>query len=77
MTSLRRWATRACRPEDVEAVMAAGDGLVLFKGKWVELDRARLQEAIVHRDSLRRDVGEGGISFIEGVRLLLGASRRG
>lgn len=61
-------------PEDVEAVMAAGDGLVLFKGKWVELDRARLQEAIVHRDSLRRDVGEGGISFIEGVRLLAGAS---
>ncbi len=60
--------------EDIEALMAGGDGLVLFKGQWIEVDREKLREAIAHWESLRQEAGNGGISFIEGMRLLAGAS---
>lgn len=59
---------------EIEALLAGGDGLVLFKGQWVEVDREKLQGAIDHWESLRREIQDGGISFIEGMRLLAGAS---
>jgi superfamily II DNA or RNA helicase len=56
---------------EVAALLAGSDGLVLLKGKWVEVDRARLTEALEH---WRRIQGAGGgISFVEGMRLLAGA----
>ena len=52
-----------------------GDGeLVLLKGQWVEVDRDRLREAIEHWEAVRDLAGDDGISFIEGMRLLAGAS---
>ena len=52
-----------------------GDGdLVLLKGQWVEVDRDRLREAIEHWEAVREHAGDDGISFIEGMRLLAGAS---
>jgi non-specific serine/threonine protein kinase len=61
-------------PEEIAALLAQGDGLVLLKGQWVEVDREKLQAAIRHWDGLRREAREGGLSFIEGMRLLAGAS---
>ena len=55
--------------------LLAGDGeLVLLKGQWVEVDRDRLRQAIEHWEAVRRLAGDDGISFIEGMRLLAGAS---
>ena len=55
--------------------LLAGDGeLVLLKGQWVEVDRDRLREAIEHWEAVRELAGDDGISFIEGMRLLAGAS---
>jgi len=52
-----------------------GDGeLVLLKGQWVEVDRDRLREAIEHWEAVRALAGDDGISFVEGMRLLAGAS---
>ncbi|MYN63673.1 MAG: DEAD/DEAH box helicase [Acidobacteria bacterium] len=52
-----------------------GDGeLVLLKGQWVEVDRERLREAIEHWEAVREMAGDDGISFVEGMRLLAGAS---
>ena len=52
-----------------------GDGdLVLLKGQWVEVDRDRLRQAIEHWEAVREQAGDDGISFIEGMRLLAGAS---
>ena len=52
-----------------------GDGdLVLLKGQWVEVDRDRLRQAIEHWEAVREHAGDDGISFIEGMRLLAGAS---
>ena len=57
------------------ATLLDGDGdLVLLKGQWVEVDRDRLQQAIKHWEAVRREAGDDGISFIEGMRLLAGAS---
>jgi non-specific serine/threonine protein kinase len=59
--------------EELEALLAGEDGLVLLKGQWVEVDRERLSEAIDHWDRLRDHAKDGEISFIEGMRLLAGA----
>jgi non-specific serine/threonine protein kinase len=60
-------------PEEVRALLDSGEGLVLFKGQWVEVDAAKLQEALAHWEALRDEAGDGGISFMEGMRLLAGA----
>lgn len=59
---------------EIKALLAGGDGLVFFKGQWIEVDRAKLQEALAHWESLRGAERDTGISFIEGMRLLAGAS---
>jgi len=55
-------------------LMAAEDGLVLLKGQWVEVDRAKLAEALEHWKKVEEQA-HGGLSFIEGMRLLAGAPR--
>jgi hypothetical protein len=59
--------------EELRSLLAGDQGLVWFKGQWVEVDRERLQEAIEHWEMLRRHAKDGEISFIEGMRLLAGA----
>ena len=58
---------------EVRKLLAGADGLVFLKGRWVEIDRARLKEALDHWKRMERRVEEGGISFVEGMRLLAGA----
>ncbi len=52
-------------------LLAATDGLTLLRGKWVEVDQKKLNEALEHWKELQ-DAHEGGISFLEGMRLLAG-----
>ena len=61
-------------PDELESLLGGEDGLVLLKGQWVEVDRDRLRQAIEHWHALQRQAKDGGISFIEGMRLLAGAS---
>ncbi len=58
-------------PEEVAELLAGDDGLVLFRGQWIEVDREKLQQALDHWKALEAD---GGLSFAEGMRLLAGAS---
>ena len=64
----------ALSEEELETLLASEEPLVLLKGQWVEVDRARLQEAIAHWEALRQQARDGQISFVEGMRLLAGAS---
>jgi non-specific serine/threonine protein kinase len=57
-------------PEEIKELLAGDDGLVLFRGQWIEVDREKLQQAIDHWERIS---GQGGLSFIEGMRLLAGA----
>ena len=54
-------------------LLAGGDGLVFLKGRWVEVDRERLTEALAHWKQVERHAASEGISFVEGMRLLAGA----
>ena len=61
-------------PEEIEALLAGTDGLVLLRGQWVEVDREKLREALAHWKEVEREASANGVSFIEGMRLLAGAS---
>jgi SNF2 family DNA or RNA helicase len=59
--------------KDIDALLATDDGLVLFKGQWVEVDREKLQQALEHWRTVEKQAKNGQISFVEGMRLLAGA----
>ena len=61
-------------PEELDSLLGGEDGLVLLKGQWVEVDRDKLREAIEHWNTLQRQAEGGEVSFVEGMRLLAGAS---
>lgn len=58
--------------DELRRLMTADEGLVFLKGQWVEVDPERLSEALEHWKQVER-VSEGGLSFIQGMRLLAGA----
>lgn len=58
---------------EAEALLRGESGLVLLRGEWVEVDGEKLREALEHWQSVAREAGDGGISFIQGMRLLAGA----
>ena len=60
---------------EVRQLLASSDGLVRLRGQWVELDRERLREVLAHWERVRREAEAGGLSFLEGMRLLAGAAR--
>lgn len=53
-------------------LLDATEGLVLLRGKWVEVDREQLQQALKHWKALEKAHARG-ISFVDGMRLLAGA----
>ncbi len=60
--------------DELAALLAGDDGLVFVKGRWVEVDREKLREALEHWQTIENRAHNGEITFIEGMRLLAGAS---
>lgn len=58
---------------ELQTLMAEGAGLTLVKGQWVEVDQAKLQEALTHWEKVEAKSAGGGLTFAEGMRLLAGA----
>ena len=58
---------------ELKALLAARDGLVFVKGQWIEVDQAKLAEALDHWKRVEVETGQDGLSFVEGMRLLAGA----
>ncbi len=56
-----------------QSLLAATDGLALLRGKWGEVDRDRLQQALDHWKEVEQAQAKG-IDFIQGMRLLSGAA---
>ncbi len=54
-------------------LLATADGLVLLRGRWVEVNRQRLEEALDHWRQLAT-LHPDGVSFAQGMRLLAGAA---
>ncbi|HET6572267.1 MAG TPA: DEAD/DEAH box helicase [Fimbriiglobus sp.] len=61
-------------PDEIAQLLESSGGLVPLRGKWVEVDREKLQQALEHWKHVERDVRRDGISFFEGMRLLSGAN---
>jgi len=60
--------------EELAALQNSEEGLVFLKGKWIEVDQKRLDEALTHWQKVEQSVSNGELSFAEGMRLLAGTS---
>lgn len=54
-------------------LMESESGLVFLKGKWIEVDREKLTQAMQQMESLAELADADGLTFAEGMRLLAGA----
>jgi non-specific serine/threonine protein kinase len=62
--------------EEWQRLLAADTGLVSLRGQWVEVDGAQLQQVLSHWERVENATGEGGIGFLDGMRLLAGFDPR-
>jgi SNF2 family DNA or RNA helicase len=61
---------------ELNRLLESSGGLVALKGKWVEVDREKLDEALKHWKKVEHDTQESGLSFYDGMRLLAGVPRK-
>ena len=59
-----------------EKLLSADTGLVSLRGKWIEVDGRQLQQVMSHWQKVQHAAGEGGIGFLDGMRLLAGFDPR-
>ena len=55
--------------------LRSGSGLQLVRGRWIEIDRQRLDEVLAHWRTAQRSA-QDGLGFLDGMRLLSGAELR-
>ncbi|MGH9162183.1 MAG: DEAD/DEAH box helicase, partial [Vicinamibacteraceae bacterium] len=60
-------------PEEIEKLLASSDGLHLVRGRWVEVDRAKLGRMLDEFHAIEKVAAENGLGFAEAMRLLAGA----
>ncbi len=59
-------------PRELRDLLAGTDGMALVRGRWIELDREKLQRVLDHWKAFASRV-DGGMSVVDGLRLLAGA----
>jgi non-specific serine/threonine protein kinase len=64
----------ALTERELRAILEGTDGLALVRGRWVEIDRDRLRHVLDHWSAFEAAHAEGGLSVVEGLRLLAGAN---
>ncbi|MDR3134780.1 MAG: DEAD/DEAH box helicase [Deltaproteobacteria bacterium] len=59
--------------EETEELFSTGEeGLVFFKGQWLEVNRDKLKEALDHWEIAKEQSEKSGLTFIQAMRLLAG-----
>jgi non-specific serine/threonine protein kinase len=58
---------------EIERLLAQTDGLAFIRGKWVEVDRERLNRTLEQFEAIAQRAAGEGLSFGEAMRLLAGA----
>lgn len=58
---------------ELAQLMSTREGMTLLRGKWVQVDQERLQTALTQWKQLQKQHVDG-LGFLEGMRLLAGAS---
>lgn len=59
--------------QELSQLAEARQGLTFLRGKWVQVDQEQLQSALDHWNTLKSERLDG-VGFLEGMRLLAGAS---
>ncbi len=59
--------------KEIKTLLAATEGLVLIRGKWVEADRDKLGAVLDQWRDVQEQAQSGGVSFGEAMRMLAGA----
>ncbi len=59
---------------DITRLLAGGDGLQLIRGRWVEVDRNKLTRMLEQFRGVEKAAAEGGLNFVEAMRLTAGVS---
>jgi superfamily II DNA or RNA helicase len=58
---------------EIKRLLAHSDGLALIRGKWVEIDHARLSQTLEQFEAVERRASTDGLTFGEAMRMLAGA----
>ena len=58
---------------ELRAILDGTDGLALVRGRWVEVDHERLRQVLDRWSTFEEAHAAGGLSVVEGLRLLAGA----
>ncbi|MDB4766083.1 DEAD/DEAH box helicase [bacterium] len=59
--------------QEQEQLLSAEEGLMLLRGKWIVVDRKKLNDALSHWQQLEQQHADG-IDFLRGMRMLAGAN---
>jgi len=59
---------------EVAALLAGTESLVLLRGQWVEVDRARLQRTMEQFHAAEELAARNGLTFAEAMRIMAGAA---
>jgi non-specific serine/threonine protein kinase len=62
---------------EVRELLSQSEGLVLIRGKWVEIDHERLRRTLDQFEAVERRAAAHGLSFGEAMRMLSGADITG
>jgi len=62
---------------EIEELLASTHGLVLIKGKWIEVDRDKLSQVLEQWREVQRQAQSEGVSFSEAMRMLSGIQLNG
>ncbi|MGH7211040.1 MAG: SNF2 helicase-associated domain-containing protein, partial [Acetobacteraceae bacterium] len=58
--------------KEITTLLAGADGLVLLRGQWVEVDRARLERTMRQFQAAEELARREGLTFVEAMRMLAG-----
>lgn len=59
--------------DEISKLLAGSDGLVLMRGRWVEVDRDKLSGMLARFRQPEKTAMQGGFTFAEAMRMLAGA----
>jgi superfamily II DNA or RNA helicase len=62
---------------EIDALLAGAESLVLIKGQWVEVDRQKLSRVLEHWNDIQAKALAGEIDFATSMRILAGADLGG
>lgn len=60
--------------KELRELLDRSDQLVFLKGKWIEVDKEKLDEILLQLKRVSKSVKNGSVTFTEGMRLLAGVS---